>query len=261
MNLRTIFLASLLGAGCLTANSAVAGLIAHWKFDETNGTTAIDSAGSTPGTLTGTVAVGQPGIDGYAYRFDGGHVAMGNVSFLSDILRTGGAHLNTFTFSAWVNHTMTGNASVVFAGSNAHSDRYANMALSNTRARYWHRPAANDTYVNPAEGSLNDGQWHHLAWVVTPTGSTLYIDGASRNTSSVNYPAIQDANNFELGRLGRSSPTDLFRGLMDDVRIYNHSLSGDEVADLHAAFVPEPSAIVLLVLGIGLLVGRRALRR
>jgi hypothetical protein len=63
----------LLAGLTLASSSAHAALIAHWKFNEVSGTTAVDSAGSNNGTFVGTPTrvTSTVGLGG-ALDFDGG---------------------------------------------------------------------------------------------------------------------------------------------------------------------------------------------
>src|ERR1700750_954305 len=54
---------------CPTAASAAP--VSVWHLDETSGTTVADALGANPGTRSGPVAIGQPGIAGTAYGFPG----------------------------------------------------------------------------------------------------------------------------------------------------------------------------------------------
>src|SRR5690606_17007176 len=137
---------------------------------------------------------------------------------------------------------------------------YANMAVFNSsgaRTRFWNRGSGGSD--NQAVAAINDGQWHLLTWVVTPTGSTLYLDGIAIDTEAVAYSTLANADSLDIGRLGRSSPTDFFNGLIDDVRIYDEALSAAQVGEIYAAFtaVPEPATAGLLVLGAMGLIRRR----
>ena len=73
------------------------GLVAHWKFDETNGTTLHDSSGNdVNGTLVGFDDGWSPGRSGGALRFDGvnDHVSFEGINKLDDI--------RPFSFSGWI---------------------------------------------------------------------------------------------------------------------------------------------------------------
>jgi hypothetical protein len=62
----------------------------------------------------------------------------------------------------------------------------------------------------------------------------LFVDGVlvSTQTSAAKYSAFPAFNNFEIGRLGRSVPVDPFGGVIDDLQVYDQSLSLRQIAAL-----------------------------
>jgi hypothetical protein len=80
----------------LRAATAQAGIVAHWKFDETEGRSATDSAGSRHGTLSATGAkFVTGGISGNALLLspaENGFVSMGNMLPFTS---------GSFTIAAW----------------------------------------------------------------------------------------------------------------------------------------------------------------
>jgi hypothetical protein len=106
------------------------------------------------------------------------------------------------------------------------------------------------TLVNPAiiplntGTALNDNQWHHVAMTIDEATDSveLFVDGVSKGgrneTGVTNDPILPFAqglyNNFEVGRLGRSTPTAGYPGMIDDVQIYDKVLSASNIAFLFA---------------------------
>ena len=90
--------------------------------------------------------------------------------------------------------------------------------------------------------NLFDGQWHHVAAVLGNDGSPtmnevkVYIDGILQVPTFVN-PATSintSANNDVLmgAFMEGTVKKYYFKGLLDDVRVYNWALSDGEIADL-----------------------------
>ena len=100
-------------------------------------------------------------------------------------------------------------------------------------------------YSVVADSTANIGQWYHV--VGTYSSSTndmkIYIDGELSNTVNVVAGAI-DTNNQPL-QIGRHQfqTTTLFNGAIDDVRIYNRTLTAQEVKELYQ----EDSKIIKIV--------------
>lgn len=276
----------------LTASSLVgltltgrAALVSHYTFDEAAGATSATNevSGATVGDVGTSVTTGVTGISGNAYSFTGGSaqaniVDMGNASFLSSIQTSG-----QYTFSLWVSTSiLSGPYNVaLFAGNNADSNDYIDVGITtggtiDGQAYMRHRVNTNS---NPGgaqsffTGSVvADGSWHHVVMTgdttaTTPT-MTLFLDGVQVNSATILpgdnangtgslFPVL---NNFEIGRLGRSSPTDAYEGLVDDVQIYDSALSPAQVGYLFnnpGLAVPEPGVAALAGLGLLSLIRRR----
>ena len=242
-------------------------LIAHYKLDETSGNIAINSLGGDDGTISGAT-IDVEGKIGRAYSFSGGAasdggtndwVAMGDASFLANITASGEA-----TLSAWIRTTTApspgsgGRDVIVFAGNVNSSGAYIDIANTGDGTIVGrNRSGEGGDPINEWYGddSINDDEWHHVAFVVNTNTDeqliNLYVDGVldndnialSRNPIPANLPIL---NNFEIGRLGRSSPTDYFIGSIDDVQVYDEALNASQIASLFATpgSVAPPAADV-----------------
>ena len=269
---------------CGLAMSSHAALIAHYKFDELTGTSAVDELGGTSGVIGSSVTIGQTGKAGGAYLFPdlattAGIVDMGNASFFSG---AGGLNSSTqVTYSLWMSSTDsdTNRNTILYSGSDTVANTYQDIGMSgetnatiNTvdgAASARNRPAgaviAQQTGIFSSPTVIHDGNWHHLALTVDLSTSTmiLYVDGVASATQNfaagtVLFPVF---NNFEIGRLGRQgSPTDAFGGLVDDVQVYNTALNSTDVQYLFnnpGVAVPEPGVFGLAGLGLLVLTFRR----
>jgi hypothetical protein len=120
--------------------------------------------------------------------------------------------------------TMFGNR--VSSACNIYYDPYsANMSYINY---YWNTSGhAGNTIIPAAYGS-----WHHIALVVTSTNTTLYVDGVPSTTAMTNVNNVLAANSF-LGWDPLASPNQgrCFKGLMDEVRIWNVARTAQELQD------------------------------
>ena len=222
------------------ATAAHAAPIIHWKLDESTGTTAADSAaagGAQNGTSGNAAPQWQPagGIIGGALRMTPTAQADvdENVSFTSG---TGAANnivpSYPFTLGSWVQTTSnsTLRETFIFFGNQTQGAEYAqtskepsNSATNPNRAV---AAARNTTFIGAAGGpAVNDGQWHHVVGVYdSATSRTLYVDGQSVATSTTSV-LLPNLTRFSAGALMRSTPTDSFTGLLDDVAVWDESLS------------------------------------
>jgi LmbE family N-acetylglucosaminyl deacetylase len=213
--------------------------VSHYTFDETGGTTATDSGPAGAHGVIGTnVTLGTAGKFGTAFTFhndatQAGIVDMGDATGLFGALTTSQA----VTISVWLNRTSSGTRDcAVFLGDNTASNRYLDLgtvaAAGGVYGRVRNGVNSGFPDLTPAI-ALNDGQWHHVAYTVDAAAeeTRLYIDGvlvaSSTTTPAVTLPSL--FNNFEIGRLGRSAPTDAFEGSIDELKIFDTVLSAGEI--------------------------------
>jgi hypothetical protein len=247
--IRRLLLLSTLGGSL-----ASGGLVSHYTFDETGGTTATDSgpAGAN-GTIGANVTLGTAGKFGTAFTFhndatQAGIVDMGDATGLFGALTTSQA----VTVSVWLNWTTAGaRDSAVFLGDNTVSNRYLDVGtVAGTAGVYGRaRNGVNSGFpdLTPAI-ALNDGQWHHVAYTVDAAAEVtqIYVDGVLAG-SSTTTPAValpSPFNNFEVGRLGRSAPTDAYEGSIDELKIFDTVLSAAEIQTLAQGSGGDPSLLI-----------------
>lgn len=84
--------------------------------------------------------------------------------------------------------------------------------------------------ANPP-GSLGNDKWHHACGVFNLTNAILYLDNVTTVSSSfVGTLKYFSTDNIQLGQYYSGS---YFNGLIDEVTIYNRSLSADEISQLY----------------------------
>ncbi len=134
---------------------------------------------------------------------------------------------NTLTLTAWVKPNATQNdyEGLVFMRGNNTADGLTLM--HDLELRYhWQ----NNNWWWSSGLYLTANQWNHIALVITPTAATLYLNGiAATNTTSHPVDALNDA--FMLGVDGSNGTNRNFGGIMDEVCIYNRSLSQNEIRE------------------------------
>jgi hypothetical protein len=89
-------------------------------------------------------------------------------------------------------------------------------------------------YTANGSSSINDGNWHHLAATYNGSIMKIYIDGTLRGTNtsfSGNLPTNNDlvfiGKHYDL-----SNSSDYFNGTIDEVMIFNRSLSAEQISAL-----------------------------
>lgn len=207
-----------------------AGLVGYWKLDEGAGNTAGDSSPAASfGALTGGVSW-TSGRCGGAVAFDGtGSVVVPHRDAL-----------NAFPLSvcAWARTSGLKGGIVNKYQSGSLLGYQIYLYQGEVRAWYFRNP---ENYVWDAKkaehgisgGTINDGAWHHLAFVVDMQGGRLYVDGGQKAALAwTGTPgSSSSAKDFLIGRYpGRvDAPDAFFQGSIDDVRVYNRALRDEEL--------------------------------
>ncbi|UCE99726.1 MAG: LamG domain-containing protein, partial [Planctomycetota bacterium] len=213
--------------------------VGWWKFDEGRGTVAKNSGSaccSGDGVLN-NMDDGDwvSGIAGKCLWFNGSDddVAVPALNLNS----------NSVTISGWVKREgkQSAYAGIVYSrdgdtiagigcGSSGEPDWEANQEL------YYSWNDAEDTWQFHSGLIIPDGKWAFVAVVVEPTKATLYMccDGKLTSaTNDVNH-CIEEFNGVtHIGNDKKPDfPSRYFKGLIDDVRVYDSALSAEEVMGL-----------------------------
>lgn len=213
------------------------GLLAHWRLDETSGTTARDRAGQRDGqvTSTGAVFVGG-GVAGGALRLDrdqNGYVA---VPHLPELVT------NDFTVVAWARLAAGDTTPGTFLLTQ-HEAWHANgwlLLLNQSENVGWGEAGRASVAVNTGFDTLsstspiNDGQWHQIALVYgRDTTTALYVDGAPAEASRPSVPMAGRGAPFLIGGLFGVAATGVIQGAytgwVDDVQVYGRALPDDQL--------------------------------
>jgi hypothetical protein len=178
--------------------------IAHWKLDEKEGLIAHDSAGANNGTLFG-LPTWQPtgGKVGGALQFDGG-MRFVITKFVCD------PSAGPFSVFAWIKGGAPGQ-----------------VVLSQTSAANWLMAGASNGALAghglTSSTIITDGAWHRIGFVWDGSNRVLYVDGveAARDVA-VSLPS--STGGLYIGGARTLAPGTFWKGLIDDVRIYDRAV-------------------------------------
>ena len=227
-NFQYDFLDRLTAASATTGAPITNGLVGRWNLDEGSGPTAADSSGNgNNGTLTnGPVWV--DGKYGKALQFDGvnDYVDAGNGATLN--WGTGGFTVELWAKISGVSTDFTHLVSKPYnywldLGSGANAGKQVAFYM-NTGSNY-----------SSGYAELTGNVWHHIAGVGDNTDKSLkiYVDGVLRNSGAFTGSPTPTTNNLVIGALAGAR---YVNGVIDEVRIYNRSLSGDEIGKLYSLY-------------------------
>jgi hypothetical protein len=283
--------------------------IAYWQFEDGNlgdnalGFTAKDSVGAAPSgnhpgiySLRGngdgpSLAAGVPGIGGLASHFVRGTTDQNGDYILFDTLGNAASNIDNsgLTFEFWFkNQQTTTTLSRLFG---VYNDRpggalrtQATFGVFETggTTRVFSRDDSNALQNHRFDASvknLNDGNWHHIAWILQPgvpagVSMQVYVDSLLVTfTNSDNSAAQSNFANFDKGfvigaenQFGTNGVRAFLQdGMLDEFAVYSGVLSAAQVQTHYAAAVPEPATAMTLCLwaltALSIRRGRRSIGR
>ena len=217
-------------------NNVSAGLVAYWAFDEGSGTTAIDSSGNGhDGTLLGDPEWVAGMIGSGALSFDGsdGLVDVGHDESLSIT--------DELTITVWVKVSDLGTYYFLVckqpsgtAGDNYPGNYEFRIQANTGILEFGHQEAEGEQYTfYTSETSITAEQWYHVAVVVTKGELVeFYIDGVPAGNAEqlTNFGVLNDEP-VRIG--GRKDGYSFFNGILDDVRLYDRTLSAVQIQKLY----------------------------
>lgn len=209
------------------SNTQVQGLVAAYSFDEASGATANDSSGQgNTATLNNGVA-SVVGKNGRAASFDG-------VNDYITIPNSASTNISgsALTLSMWINPQPIASGDSVVIG------KFWNATMSSPYYQYGLElggGSRTDFIVGTAAGqlvasggtTLPYNQWSHLA--VTFDGSQVrtYVNGTLVNTQALSATITARGNPIRIG--ADASTAQFYKGMLDDLRIYNRVLTQAEI--------------------------------
>jgi hypothetical protein len=219
-------------AAVTVTNPAVssAGLRAAYGLDDGSGTAVRDSSENhKSGTLTGGWTTGG--------RF-GGAVSLNGTTGAVDLPAFGTFYKTGLTYEAWV-FKQSSKRDVAIVGSWVASQFGGAMLwIDHANGRY------HLTLGDSPSGYLDSGQvaavgrWQHVAATYDGSIARIYVDGVQ--TASTPFSGnVGNSNAWRIGAYG-GTPTGLFDGLIDNVRIYDRALTATEIqTDLASRIQPD----------------------
>jgi Concanavalin A-like lectin/glucanases superfamily len=214
--------------GFSQSGAPTTGLIDYWPL---NGN-AIAGIGTLNGNVQGSPALanGQSGNANSAYLFDG-------IDDWIDFTGMPLSDLTNLTFAVWIkpssmpqfsyiiNHGydngVTGNGIALMVADDNNGPSYIGNKLYG---------AASAVAWNPSGYIFSTiNIWYHLAMVKSGSSLTFYVNGI--NVKSISIPTPNAPNRFSIGGFVPPSGR-YFKGVIDEVYVYNRALSSAEITQV-----------------------------
>jgi hypothetical protein len=203
-------------AASVLAQTYPEGMVSYWKFDESSGSTAIDSVNGNHGTIDG--ANRTTGVVDGALSFDG-------VNDFVRISHSSNINLATtdFTLEAWIKTSdLAGNIFFHYYSGGYYLVVNEGKLLGAIRSIMGYPKLFSNILVN-------DDHWHHVVFIRHYNEKAeLYIDGSFENSLLETVGNISRNVPLDLGRDTWHS-TVFLNGIIDEAAIYSRALIAEEI--------------------------------
>ncbi len=216
---------SVQGKEGVLSRDVTSGLIGRWGLDEATGTVAYDMSGNgndgvltnNPTRATSTCWVGYcldlNGTNNYVYVTNGGIFDLAKFSW------------TVWIKPSWVSGVPSYNPAVV-ALRNILNTR---MSM-HIRSNYSNLDLWNGSSLQSFPYTFQPDDWYHIVFTYNSGVATIYINGVAIGSNSF----TQGSTTLLPLYIGSSDGTaEYFNGSIDDVRIYNRTLTATEVKNLY----------------------------
>jgi len=214
------------------------GPVAHWTFDEGNGTTTYDMTDNNNDGYFGSTTTSPAwtaGKYGTALNFDGDD---------DSIIAGSDSSLNitdAITVETWVKYGIDAETYPVLLEKKYDGTYtlHAGKTGADIGKPWWRVWTSGGAAAVASTINTNDMQWHHIVGTynkdIENNNLKLYIDGVFNNQATAVGAIATTTDSLSIGCSLLNG--DYFNGLIDDVRVYNYARTPDEIAlDYNAGF-------------------------
>ncbi|TDC19778.1 DNRLRE domain-containing protein, partial [Streptomyces sp. 8K308] len=230
------------------------GPAAYWRLDESSSSlprgVVADETGRHPGTVEGSPIQGAKSLFGAGDGFSIYPTADGAVRTPGDVL----AGTTDISAELWFSTTSTRGVLMAFQdtplGSTPAHWQPVLLIDGDGRLRgQWWIPNAGGPSPITSSAPVNDGEWHHVVLSGSGNTQTLYLDGVAIGTKTgafadTSRPYAYLGGGYSSSQwMGQPAGTyHLSGGYLDEVALYRHALTAEDVADHYAARVERASS-------------------
>ncbi len=211
------------------------GLVAYWPMNETSGINVDETIGNNDGTATGTQIV--DGVISKARSFNGTS---------SDYISLPGFYIgatNNVSFSAWVKTNSVGTRQTIFSQNNTAGALQVEVGSCNGSSGAV-CTMISGIWISQANSVIDTG-WHHLVYTRNGAGANhhIYVDGIEQALTINATNSYVDTNSIKY--FAERVNNQWFNGYLDDVRLYNRTLTPTEVTTLSNYTGPEVASLTI----------------
>ncbi len=213
-----------LGIKSSTAPSIKSSLVAYYKFDENNGTTAYDSSGNN---LNGTFGTSDSSPTWTQGKINKSLLFDGTNDFFSISQPNIQTSPNLFTITGFI-YPENQSGKIITPQSNG-IDQQINYDSGNQRIYLTIAESSDTNQRNrySTTGSTPLNQWTHFAISINNKTIKIYINGILNSEYNETINIGGWTSHWYIGQRGNS--TGWYKGYLDEVKIYNRALTAEEV--------------------------------
>jgi len=199
-------------------------LVGYWRLDREFGSVVDYSGRVNDGTSSGATRGVNGTFSTQAFEFDGQST---EVSVPTSIDH------DSFTISAWVNtDVFDGNYRRIYESRNSANDLGFSLGINTANRWSFYNNDGSGSYDLESSSQTDTNEWKHVVAMYNASSQEkqLWINGVKEASSTVNL----DVDPAGTSTIGNDPHFDEhWDGEIDEIRIYNRSLSGSEVERLY----------------------------
>ena len=220
-----------------STNTSVATISSTGEVTAVAGGTSVITYTTASGcSITTTVKVTDCAAPfGNALNFDGvnDYAVVDNVGNNSNLSFSG---TSNFTIESWVKRENTNGIAMIFSKYNGGVAGNYWLGIDNTGKPIFSREASpwGVTATNP----LPVNEWHHIAATYDGSQTKIYVDGVLNNTTSAPLSINHNISNIKVNigaGLANNSPSYLFKGELDEIRVWNIARTATQIQQTYNA--------------------------
>jgi hypothetical protein len=150
------------------------------------------------------------------------------------------------TISAWIKTTNTTSNTILFTQTDVtdiDNNTYLFFSILSTGESRLGWRNGTSLLIKKGSTTVNDGNWHHVAWTCDGSAWKIYVDGQDEGTLTTVTGTASDGNWFgdlpaidtcRIGCQERNSGTDsFFNGNIDEVAVWDSALSAAQITNIY----------------------------
>ncbi|MCI0514618.1 T9SS type A sorting domain-containing protein [candidate division KSB1 bacterium] len=224
--------------------------VAHWSFDQDSAGIIQDKSGNKLHGNAYNISYGR-GVIGNAVLFnsptDEIHIPARGLTPPSII-----SNLTQGSISVWFKYQSVGSAilPILYFGEADKGTPHNSLIIEighgdNPANRKLYFTIVNQRFCYDSGENLQENEWYHFVAVVSETGNTGYLNGKLMNKRHYNLGSdstytkffasvpVQECLSIGYGRYGQNDNFFHFKGMIDEVRIYDRPLTASEIKTLY----------------------------